>query len=771
MNPYVYSRSKQLLEAAGQPQTMPSGKVPSLAALVKSAFTTNFSPATAFAMVLFAAGAVAGMSAIAYSEISNEGIAPLAHSVSHHQVLGVATYGYNQPVCGYNTANCLNYQLIGFNGSGWQVRIDYQLANNLTAAIKVNSWPFMDNLQGPGDGSGYTGYDLLPGKAYDFILYSKNGSRLKIITDLNIIAPERPEPVRPICPVQYNTLPQGCFLDYSTNRCGVVVCPTPPPYGYTVYTPTPAPGSWIEGWIDNISYGSSVTPGSVKISGWAEAQGSPLSVSMTLRNRDSGVEYAPTSSGFTETRSDVVSYLARASGSPNPNAYYNERNSFYVKFDGLPAGYYYIYNARYNGNLFNIHNVAQQPIYISPIPPCYGYNCNNPIVISTNDSTSATQGQYYKATFIASGGVGAPYNITTSQDSVDGLKFTPTYCGPGYSCNQVVSSNSITLYGTPLSGGNFPFTIKASDNAGNVNYVTFNLNVSAVPNQSYIKISNHSAGENFAVGATINIAWNNSPDVQSVSLYYDGPTACGSGTNSGCSTKINTIVENIANAGSYNWVIPNNPGQYYLRVVNALNQQGTSVLPLQFNILAPPPPPSGQVGPTGYTFCANENQNCSFTGSKSVAYGANGQFNYLTLSGGTLCANSVFGDPNYGNVKACFVKDIASGLTASLNSSVGSITVAPNQISQLVSSFLLTNSSAVDTLTINSITIQTATANVMGKFQNLKLIVNGLQFGNTQANLANNSSYSFGSGNSVKIPAGGVLRYLACTRTPWLKLT
>src|SRR5207253_5673652 len=41
--------------------------------------------------------------------------------------------------------------------------------------------------------------------------------------------------------------------------------------------------------------------------------------------------------------------------------------------------------------------------------------------------------------------------------------------------------------------------------------------------------------------------------------------------------------------------------------------------------------PSG--GPAGYTFCANENQTCSFSGTKSVAYGANGKFNSFTFTG------------------------------------------------------------------------------------------------------------------------------------------
>ena len=69
-------------------------------------------------------------------------------------------------------------------------------------------------------------------------------------------------------------------------------------------------------------------------------------------------------------------------------------------------------------------------------------------------------------------------------------------------------------------------------------------------------------------------------------------------------------------------------------------------------------PPS--VGPAGYTFCANENSNCSFSDLKSVAYGANGVFNYLNLTGGTACTNAVFDDPLFGTVKACYIKSIGA---------------------------------------------------------------------------------------------------------------
>lgn len=67
---------------------------------------------------------------------------------------------------------------------------------------------------------------------------------------------------------------------------------------------------------------------------------------------------------------------------------------------------------------------------------------------------------------------------------------------------------------------------------------------------------------------------------------------------------------------------------------------------------------SGGGGPSGYTFCANENQRCNFSGTKDVAYGANGSFNYkYNISDGIDCNNSTFGDPISGVGKACYTKD------------------------------------------------------------------------------------------------------------------
>lgn len=60
---------------------------------------------------------------------------------------------------------------------------------------------------------------------------------------------------------------------------------------------------------------------------------------------------------------------------------------------------------------------------------------------------------------------------------------------------------------------------------------------------------------------------------------------------------------------------------------------------------------------TTWTFCANENAQCSFIGPKTVRYGAGTSYYTKTLTGPVACKNSTFGDPIVGVVKHC---DISS---------------------------------------------------------------------------------------------------------------
>jgi len=60
---------------------------------------------------------------------------------------------------------------------------------------------------------------------------------------------------------------------------------------------------------------------------------------------------------------------------------------------------------------------------------------------------------------------------------------------------------------------------------------------------------------------------------------------------------------------------------------------------------------------SSWVFCANEGQLCSFTETQSVRYGANGVYVFKTLTNGTMCTNSVFGDPLDGVVKQCYIQE------------------------------------------------------------------------------------------------------------------
>lgn len=85
--------------------------------------------------------------------------------------------------------------------------------------------------------------------------------------------------------------------------------------------------------------------------------------------------------------------------------------------------------------------------------------------------------------------------------------------------------------------------------------------------------------------------------------------------------------------------------------------------------------PNDEGGPAGYTFCARENEYCSFSGTAEVAYGAQGSFNHkYNVVGGIACNNATFGDPLSGVVKACYTKgastppsDVFQNASSSLN--------------------------------------------------------------------------------------------------------
>jgi hypothetical protein len=65
-------------------------------------------------------------------------------------------------------------------------------------------------------------------------------------------------------------------------------------------------------------------------------------------------------------------------------------------------------------------------------------------------------------------------------------------------------------------------------------------------------------------------------------------------------------------------------------------------------------------GPSRFTWCAAEGSQCTLDHPMTVAYGANGAFaTVYALSGVFDCTTDTFGNPDPGHVKGCFVRDEA----------------------------------------------------------------------------------------------------------------
>jgi len=68
------------------------------------------------------------------------------------------------------------------------------------------------------------------------------------------------------------------------------------------------------------------------------------------------------------------------------------------------------------------------------------------------------------------------------------------------------------------------------------------------------------------------------------------------------------------------------------------------------------PPASAQAARDSGVMCASEDGYCSFSGSRFVRYGAGDRFTVRLLTDGTDCSNAVFGDPIFGERKACYIE-------------------------------------------------------------------------------------------------------------------
>ena len=71
------------------------------------------------------------------------------------------------------------------------------------------------------------------------------------------------------------------------------------------------------------------------------------------------------------------------------------------------------------------------------------------------------------------------------------------------------------------------------------------------------------------------------------------------------------------------------------------------------------PPIAYQSLPGTWTKCAVENGTCAVSGNSVLAFGAGAKFNYVSASSATACDVAVFGDPDSGVAKSCYVESAA----------------------------------------------------------------------------------------------------------------
>jgi len=95
----------------------------------------------------------------------------------------------------------------------------------------------------------------------------------------------------------------------------------------------------------------------------------------------------------------------------------------------------------------------------------------------------------------------------------------------------------------------------------------------------------------------------------------------------------------------------------------------------------------------GWTYCANEGELCSFTGTKTVRFGTNGIFNYRTESAPIACTVAQFGDPVPGESKHCDYHDAftPTPTNTATNTATFTLTHTPTDTPTNTATFTLTH--------------------------------------------------------------------------------
>jgi hypothetical protein len=198
---------------------------------------------------------------------------------------------------------------------------------------------------------------------------------------------------------------------------------------------------------------------------------------------------------------------------------------------------------------------------------------------------------------------------------------------------------------------------------------------------------------------------------------------------------------------------------------DAGNQVGTS-------INQPPSAAACQLGTSGYSATTGLYTDCFGTPSSPINYivpanttrvlslkadiQTTASFSTITanLTGntGNLQGMTSSQTANTGASTGVSLTLVASSLSVSANNALGSQNVSAGTTNLKIGSYAFSASSA-EGVNVNTVTVELTPNSTVSAFQNLKLFVNGTQFGTTSGVLSGKTNYSF-SGTAFNVPAG-----------------
>ncbi len=703
MNPYAYQRSKT--------RTSASSKVagPTFSSLAKDFLSAlagaKISAVTALAFILFAAVSVGAMTMISYAEIAGADSFAQSTAIAKGRVLGVDAYTSQLVTSEANSSIKIYVTPVSYSqASGmWNYKVSWARAKNVVGSIYINDQAISASAPQNGEGT----FQVAPSSKNKVEFYSLANKKGTLLVRRYFTSKDAS--VQVACTQDAYQCADGSWVGRTAPACNFICPTTTPSYGYQTANVGPVnKGEWREGWIERFSASNFASePADITVEGWAYDSGKALDIKIALKDSVTGKEYSAKSVSQWPMRNDIAAYLAPKIVSGKT---FNG-GMFKLVFSTLPAGKYYLANARYNGFLFNVHNQAYQPMWITA-QPSYGYNGGlNLYSRETNAEVSIKAGTagadlfFFEVSNSAGKGPYSLNSITFAPYTADALSSIGNYWVTDEYGNIIGYKDSVIAPSVQY-GYNIIFPAQLVIGVNQVRYLKFKADIlGGAPNKTI--------------------------QFQALGIGYTYPNNAGysypgqiNGLNNAIGKKI-TIVTSTDNQN-----IPR-PGQL-------VNKEGTVYL--VGNGVLHGIPSLAVFNSWGWVFT-----------------------NVVTINSAESALPQgspvPMKDPSCNKVLDQIAGKCGTGsrpidISISLNSAVSSpIKVTPGQINQKIASFVISSGTSGE---VNVSYIGFSAATGMENFKNLKMMVGSTQIGAIVPNLVAGQSYYFSpSAPGLKIPANG----------------